>query len=116
MWRPQPGRRAKASLAGHLGLDNLCSIYDNHHITIEGNTNITFTEDIAARFLGYGWNVLRVGDANDVDLIERALETFQTRKVAPLSPFSTATSVTDRRINRTRRKPMANRLATKKSN
>jgi transketolase len=66
-----------ASLAGHLGLDNLCWIYDNNHITIEGNTNITFTEDIAARFLGYGWNVLRVGDANDVDLIERALETFQ---------------------------------------
>jgi transketolase len=66
-----------ASLAGHLSLDNLCWIYDNNHITIEGNTNITFTEDIAARFLGYGWNVLRVGDANDVDLIERALETFQ---------------------------------------
>jgi transketolase len=66
-----------ASLAGHLGLDNLCWIYDNNHITIEGNTRITFTEDIAARFLGYGWNVLRVGDANDVELIERALETFR---------------------------------------
>ena len=50
---------------GHLALDNLCWIYDNNHITIEGNTRITFTEDIAARFLGYGWNVLRVGDAND---------------------------------------------------
>ncbi len=56
-----------ASLAGHLGLDNLCWIYDNNHITIESNTRITFTEDIAARFLGYGWNVLRVGDANDID-------------------------------------------------
>jgi transketolase len=66
-----------ASLAGHLGLDNLCWVYDNNHITIEGNTNITFTEDIAARFLGYGWNVLRIGDANDVELIERALETFR---------------------------------------
>jgi transketolase len=66
-----------ASLAGHLGLDNLCWIYDNNHITIEGNTRITFTEDITARFLGYGWNVLRVGDANDVDLIERALEVFR---------------------------------------
>ena len=55
-----------ASLAGHLGLDNLCWIYDNNHITIEGNTRITFTEDVAARFLGYGWNVLRVGDANDI--------------------------------------------------
>jgi transketolase len=66
-----------ASLAGHLGLDNLCWIYDNNHITIEGNTSITFTEDIAARFLGYGWNVLRVGNANDIDLIERALEVFR---------------------------------------
>ena len=54
-----------ASLAAHWGLDNLCWIYDNNHITIEGNTRITFTEDVAARFLGYGWNVLRVGDAND---------------------------------------------------
>jgi transketolase len=72
-----------ASLAGHLGLDNLCWIYDNNHITIEGNTRITFTEDIAARFLGYGWNVLRVGDANDVDLIERALEVFRKTKGRP---------------------------------
>ena len=62
-----------ASLAGHLGLDNLCWIYDNNHITIEGNTRITFTEDVAARFLGYGWNVLRVGDANDIERIEHAL-------------------------------------------
>ncbi|SRR5258708_289285 len=66
-----------ASLAGHLGLGNLCWIYDNNHITIEGNTRITFTEDIAARFLGYGWNVLRVGDANDIDRIQEALRVFQ---------------------------------------
>ena len=63
-----------ASLAGHLGLDNLCWIYDNNHITIEGDTSIAFTEDVAARFLGYGWNVLRVGDANDIDRIEHALD------------------------------------------
>ena len=56
-----------ASLAGHLGLDNLCWIYDNNHITIEGSTQIAFTEDVAARFQGYGWNVLRVGDANDIE-------------------------------------------------
>ena len=74
-----------ASLAGHLGLDNLCWVYDNNHITIEGNTRITFTEDIAARFLGYGWNVLRVGDANDVERIENALETF--RKTAGRPTF-----------------------------
>ncbi len=72
-----------ASLAGHLGLDNLCWVYDNNHITIEGNTRITFTEDIAARFLGYGWNVLRVGDANDVDRIEHALEIFRKTKGRP---------------------------------
>jgi transketolase len=72
-----------ASLAGHLGLDNLCWIYDNNHITIEGNTRITFTEDIAARFLGYEWNVLRVGDANDIDRIEHALEIFHQTKGRP---------------------------------
>ncbi len=66
-----------ASLAAHLGLDNLCWVYDNNHITIEGNTRITFTEDVAARFLGYGWNVLRVGDANDIERIQHALEVFQ---------------------------------------
>jgi transketolase len=72
-----------ASLAGHLALDNLCWIYDNNHITIEGNTRITFTEDIAARFLGYGWNVLRVGDANDIDRIEHALDIFRKTKGRP---------------------------------
>jgi len=66
-----------ASLAGHLGLGNLCWVFDNNHITIEGNTRITFTEDIAARFQGYGWNVLRVGDANDIDRIETALDVFK---------------------------------------
>jgi transketolase len=72
-----------ASLAGHLGLDNLCWVYDNNHITIEGNTRITFTEDIAARFLGYEWNVLRVGDANDIDRIQHALEIFRQTKGRP---------------------------------
>jgi transketolase len=72
-----------ASLAAHLGLDNLCWIYDNNHITIEGNTRITFTEDVAARFLAYGWNVLRVGDANDVDRIEHALSVFRKEKNRP---------------------------------
>jgi transketolase len=72
-----------ASLAAHLGLDNLCWIYDNNHITIEGNTRITFTEDVATRFLGYGWNVLRVGDANDLDRIEQALKVFRQTKGRP---------------------------------
>jgi transketolase len=72
-----------ASLAAHLGLDNLCWIYDNNHITIEGNTRITFTEDVEARFLGYGWNVLRVGDANDIDRIRHALDVFRKEKERP---------------------------------
>ena len=72
-----------ASLAGHLGLDHLCWIFDNNHITIEGSTELTFTEDVAARFLAYGWNVLRVEDANDLDRIEQALEVFQQTKGRP---------------------------------
>jgi transketolase len=72
-----------ASLAGHLGLDDLCWIYDNNHITIEGNTRIAFTEDVAARFLAYQWNVLRVGDANDIERIEQALAVFRNTKQRP---------------------------------
>ena len=72
-----------ASLAGHLALDDLCWIYDNNHITIDGNTRITFTEDVAARFLAYHWNVLRVGDANDLESIEEALAVFRKTKDRP---------------------------------
>jgi transketolase len=72
-----------ASLAAHLALDNLCWIFDNNHITIEGDTKITFTEDVAARFLAYGWNVLRIGDANDIDRIEHALQIFRRTKDRP---------------------------------
>jgi transketolase len=72
-----------ASLAGHLGLDDLCWIYDNNHITIDGNTRITFTEDVAARFLAYHWNVLRVGDANDLESIAEALAVFRKTKERP---------------------------------
>jgi transketolase len=72
-----------ASLAGHLGLDDLCWIYDNNHITIEGKTCITFTEDVATRFLAYQWNVLRVGDANDLQRIEDAIEVFHKTEGRP---------------------------------
>lgn len=72
-----------ASLAGHLALDNLCWIYDNNHITIEGNTRLTFTEDVATRFLSYHWNVLRLSDANDTEQIEHALKVFRKTKDRP---------------------------------
>jgi transketolase len=72
-----------ASLAGHLALDDLCWVYDNNHITIEGKTRITFTEDVAARFRAYGWNVLHVGDANNLHQIEAALATFRETKGRP---------------------------------
>jgi transketolase len=72
-----------ASLAGHLELDNLCWIYDNNHITIEGNTKLAFTEDVATRFMAYGWNVLRAGDANDLERIQDALAVFKKTKGRP---------------------------------
>ena len=72
-----------ASLAAHLGLDNLCWVYDNNHITIEGNTRLAFTEDVATRFLGYGWNVLRVGDANDTERIQSVFQVFRETKGRP---------------------------------
>ena len=72
-----------ASLAGHLGLDNLCWIYDNNHITIEGNTRHHVHGRCRRAVPGYGWNVLRVGDANDIDRIEHALEVFRKTKDRP---------------------------------
>jgi transketolase len=66
-----------ASIAGHLQLANLCWVYDNNHITIDGNTAITFTEDVATRFRGYRWNVIHVRDANDTNRFAAALETFR---------------------------------------
>jgi transketolase len=66
-----------ASLAGHLHLSNLCWMYDHNKSTIEGHTDWAFSEDVATRFIGYGWNVTRVGDANDLDMLERALTVFK---------------------------------------
>ena len=72
-----------ASIAGHLKLDNLCWIYDNNHITIDGVTRIAYEDDVAARFMGYGWNVTRVGDANDTELLARAFEEFKGEEGRP---------------------------------
>jgi transketolase len=66
-----------ASLAGHLKLSNLCWMYDHNHITLDGPANWSFSEDVATRFIGYGWNVTRVADANDLEMLARAFETFQ---------------------------------------
>ncbi|HZQ25366.1 MAG TPA: transketolase [Terriglobales bacterium] len=72
-----------ASLAGHLKLGNLCWIYDNNRITIEGHTDLAFSEDVAARFSAYGWNTTHVNDANDVESVARALELFQSANDRP---------------------------------
>lgn len=72
-----------ASLAAHLELDNLCWIYDSNGITIEGSTDLAFSEEVATRFLGYGWNVLRVGDANDLPMLRRAFDTFRSTTGRP---------------------------------
>ena len=72
-----------ASLAGHLKLANLCWIYDSNRITIEGHTDLAFSEDVAARFRAYGWNVQHVGDANDTAALAQALEAFRTTDDAP---------------------------------
>jgi transketolase len=72
-----------ASLAGHQRLSNLCWIYDSNRVTIEGHTDITFTEDVAGRFLAYGWNVTTVADANDLDQVQRALHSFGAEHERP---------------------------------
>jgi transketolase len=72
-----------ASLAGHLMLGNLCWLYDSNRVTIEGHTDLAFSDDVAARFLSYGWNVQLVGDANDTERIAQAIETFRNTEDAP---------------------------------
>jgi transketolase len=72
-----------ASFAAHQGLSNLCWIYDSNRVTIEGHTDITFTEDVAERFTAYGWNVVTVADANDLDATGRAIEDFRAEHERP---------------------------------
>jgi len=72
-----------ASLAGHLKLSNLCWIYDSNRITIEGHTDLAFSEDIAGRFTAYGWNVTRVSDANDLDRLAQAFDIFKATNDRP---------------------------------
>jgi transketolase len=72
-----------ASIAGHLKLSNLIWFYDNNRITIEGNTELAFSEDVGTRFMGYHWNVLRVSDANDLELLSAAIETAKKETERP---------------------------------
>ena len=72
-----------ASLAGHQQLDNLCWIYDNNEITIDGATSLAYRDDPVGRFTSYGWNVVRVHDANDTDEITHALDQFKSQKQMP---------------------------------
>ena len=72
-----------ASLAGHLRLSNLVWIYDNNHITIEGNTALAFSDDVAQRFMSYHWNVLRVSDANDLDMLDQAINSAKSETERP---------------------------------
>jgi len=72
-----------ASFAGHLKLPNLCWIYDSNRITIEGPTSLTFSEDVAARFASFGWNVASVDDANDMEAIDQALRQFKAASDGP---------------------------------
>jgi len=72
-----------ASFAAHQRLSNLCWIYDSNRVTIEGHTDITFTEDVAARFVAYGWNVTTVSDANDLEQVERAFHDFKAERERP---------------------------------
>ena len=72
-----------ASFAAHQRLSNLCWIYDSNRVTIEGHTDITFTEDVAARFIAYGWNVTTVADANDLAQVERAFHDFKAEHERP---------------------------------
>jgi len=72
-----------ASLAGHLGLGHLTLIYDDNHITIDGDTALSFTEDVGHRFEAYGWQVLRVTDGNDLEAIERAYTAARAETLRP---------------------------------
>ncbi|HEY5976683.1 MAG TPA: transketolase [Solirubrobacterales bacterium] len=72
-----------ASLAGHLELDNLCWVYDNNHITIDGHTELAYEDDVPLRFEGYGWSILRVEDANDTERISAAFDEFKAEEARP---------------------------------
>ena len=104
-----------ASLAGHLKLANLCWIYDDNHITIEGNTSLAFSEDVAARFAGYGWNVVKVADVNDLEAFRAAIRSFQAADDRPTLVIVRSVIAWVRRTSRTRTAPTVRRWARRRS-
>src|ERR1039458_8108073 len=93
-----------ASLAGHLKLSNLCWIYDHNSITLDGPADWSFSEDVATRFVGYEWNVTRVADANDLQMLARAFETFQKTTDRPtLIIVDSQDRTEERRVGKERR-------------
>jgi len=103
-----------ASLAGHQMLGNLCWFYDSNRVTIEGHTDLAFSDDVAARFLAYGWNVLRVGDVNDLERLGEAIEIFRRTKMHRRSLLSKAILAMAHHTNMTPAPRTASRLARKR--
>ncbi len=105
-----------ASLAGHLKLSNLCWIYDDNQITIEGHTDLAFSEDVAARFRGLGWNAVMVEDANDLAaLAKRPWPRSTACHDRPTLIIVRSVIGLGRRTKPTRTTPTARRWARKKS-
>jgi transketolase len=104
-----------ASIAGHLKLNNLLWIYDDNKITIEGETELAFSEDVATRFEGMGWNAVRVDDANDLAAIQRAIDSARKRPTGRRSSSCGASSAGARRTRPIRMAPTGRRSAPTKS-
>ncbi len=104
-----------ASIAGHLQLSNLCWIYDDNHITIEGNTELAYSDEVATRFTGLGWHVVRVEDANDLAALRRAYQEFQTTTDKPTMVIVRSHIGYGAPTSKTRTRLTAKRWAKKKS-
>ena len=104
-----------ASLAGHLKLGKLIVIYDDNHITIDGTTDLAFSEDVGARFEAYGWHVQRVADGNDLEAIDAAIAAAKAETGGRRSSPCARTSATARPTSRTRPRRTARRSAPTRS-
>ena len=104
-----------ASIAGHFGLGKLIFVYDDNRITIEGETALTYSDDVGKRFESYNWHVQNIGDrANDVDVLAAAFAAARRTAHAHRSLWCVPTSATDRLIFRTPRRLMASHWVKKR--